>query len=117
MAALTIAGTDIPIRTDGHDQGWEDLGEMTRSGAGYLRSNVTATRGRAKVWRFVTIWLANATASTIEAVLNAMGSVTADGYLVAGSPLSAHVRNLNVEEHETAQYTRFTFELHAVATD
>lgn len=115
MAALTVGGVTVPVGLEGHSQGREDLGDMTRSGAGYLRSNVTATRGRAKVWFFETRWLTASEAATVLGALDTIGRVTAAGDHI-GSSTSVYVRSLEAEERAPG-LTRYTFQLHAAEAD
>lgn len=117
MPALTINSVDVPIAPDGHEEALVDLGELTRSAGGRARSNVTARRGRARVRPFRTPWLDLTTAATVLAELEPVGVVTANGYLVGGSPISALVRNLVVEEHASARYKALSFELHSTTTE
>ena len=117
MSAFTINSVDVPIDPEGHEDLLEDLGAMTRSAGGRLRSNVTAGRGRARNRPLVTPWIPDADAAAIEAELRTVGVVTVDGYLVGGSPFSAFVRALSVTPHESARLRRFSFEIHPQDTE
>lgn len=112
MPALTIDSVTIPVRWDGHGESWEDSGEQTRSGAGYLRSNVTATLGRASVQTLETPSMLIAAGEAIEAHLAILGRRTADGSFVGDVPTQVYVRNLSREDDESAQTMRLTFEIH-----
>lgn len=115
MSALALGGTDIPVAPDGHRTTWSPRGQMTRSAGGYLRSNVTAVLGRRKIWRFATPPLTTAQASVVRPVLRTVTAQTATGYLV-DSGASVFVRNRDEDTDLRADFTTFTFELHATTT-
>lgn len=112
MSALTLDSVVIPVAPEGHSQTWEALGSMSRSHAGYMRSAVTATFGRARVWRIETPSMSASDADTLETLLEALGTLEADGYLVDDTATDVFVQGLERRVDREANTVSLSFELH-----
>jgi hypothetical protein len=112
MSALTLGSTTIPVRPNGAERVWEDLTSLERSHAGYLRSAITATRGRARVWRVSTPPMEPEEADALEAVLEPLGRLEANGYVVDDVATDVHVRNIERGYEREGNFCYFSFELH-----
>lgn len=116
MSALSIDAVNVPVRAvGGASKAREDLGRIARSQGGYLRSDVTAGRGRASVWSIETPPLTGSEITNVRAALSEVGVVSADGTLFGGSATDCLIRGLT-EEPDRNGYVVFRFTLHLIAT-
>ena len=116
MSALSIDAVNVPVRAvGGATKTREDLGRQERSHAGYLRSDVTAGRGRATSWAIETPPLTGSELTAVRAALAEVGSVSANGTLFASTATPCLIRALS-EEPDRNGYVVFRFTLHVIAT-
>lgn len=86
MAALTVAGVDVPVAADGQpEEAWTEIGDR---GAVIDGTPEASVRTRKRTWTVKTAPLTPTAAATLRAALTSAPSVTATGDWLGGSSVT-----------------------------